>query len=628
MLPQMAQQQAQSLGTPSVTNPVPQDASQLDKGVVKVMSALKKIESGGDYNAVGDLDKGVSRGAYQFNKDNFKNWASEYQLDPNDFSPANQNKVAYARIKKFKDEGRSPEEIAALWNGAKKTPDGKYTYINPRYGERFRAALGAPQGQSPTPQQPQMVSRETPQEQPKDDKSFARKAAEFAFPILEKKERTPLETIGDIGLSALWFVPGVGVGASAGLRALGVGAKAAKGLAAVGTGAATGYAADVSQKLSEGKTGGEAFTPGLGTVLGAGTAGIASRVAGKYSQKGILEGFAKENNSVFGQTKRGANELAESFSKKKDPGNFLAERGINLKRLVDPETVAYTTKDTAQKIFQDSSSLNEVLTNSLARVQGSKPVQELEEALLAKVPKNHPERADLVRREMQLLKQQYGDAPSAADLNEWKQRAWGLGKFDMAVPSDTRLTYRMIGNHLKTEVENLADKAGLKRVGEFNELIGSHLDAADMLEMLHGTKAKGGRLGNLITQQTLMTVGGIGGFAGAGPIGAIGGLIVTHYGAKALGALIRKVEGAPIKSAILNRIEKEEPEIVRQFQEFAQKTPQALQQLKQQLSEKGIDIFEEAATKAPKVMQLAPKESKPGLMQQLMTTAGARVGAQ
>ena len=124
---------------------------QLDGKVVKVMRAIRDIESGGDYNAVGDLDKGVSRGAYQFNKDNFKTWASEYGLDPNDFSPANQNKVAYARMKKLKDEGKQPEEIAAIWNGAKKTPDGRYTYVNPEYGVKFRTALQKQIGTQTTP---------------------------------------------------------------------------------------------------------------------------------------------------------------------------------------------------------------------------------------------------------------------------------------------------------------------------------------------------------------------------------------------------------------------------------------------------------------------------------------------
>lgn len=134
----------------------------IDKSIVKVMSALKKVE-GGDYNnRTGD--GGTSAGAYQWNNGkvklkeneipvNFRNMAKNNKLNPDDFSPANQNKVAYYQIKKWKDSGLEPEEIAALWNGAKKDKTtGKYTYVNPEYGERFRSAIrGTDQGYNPKP---------------------------------------------------------------------------------------------------------------------------------------------------------------------------------------------------------------------------------------------------------------------------------------------------------------------------------------------------------------------------------------------------------------------------------------------------------------------------------------------
>lgn len=626
------------------------DGTELDTGVVNLARAIRARESKGNYNAVGDA--GTSKGAYQWQPNNFENGAKEYGLDPNDFSPVNQDKVAYHQVKALKDKGYSPEQVAAAWNAGEgslkndawKTNIGVTTikgqqirYDTPGYVnavvEEFKKNKGqAPQmgARTPAPMPDAPMDRIPAQDLAVEgDKSFTQKVAEFAFPILEKKERTVLETLGDIGLSALWFVPVGGIAASAGLRALGVGAKAAKVGGVLAAGAGTGYAADVSQKLSEGEEGAGVLRPGLGTVLGVGTAGLVSRVAGKYTQKGIIGGLVKENNSVFAQTKRGANELAESFSKSKDPGKFLAERGINLKRLIDPSTVKYATTEASEKILQDSSTLNKTLTQSLSKVGGSKPVVELEQELLAKVPKNYPERADIVRREMQLLKQQYGDAPSIADLNEWKHREWGLGKFDMAVPSETRLTYRMIGNHLKTEVETLAAKGGLKDVDKFNEIIGSHLDAADMLEMLHGTAAKGGRLGNLMRESGMQMAGGLtGAFGlGAGAVGMMGGMLVGHYGAKALAMLIRKYEGSPIKSAILRRMEREEPELVKQFTEFAKKTPQALESLKQQLSQQGIDIFQDTAASTPKTLKLVPKPEGRGTVQGLITTMGARVGA-
>lgn len=118
-----------------------QDGTQLDPKVVKVMRAIGHVESGGDYNAVGD--SGRSKGAYQWHDDNWKNSAQQILGDENaPMTPENQNKVAYHQIKAYKDAGRTPEEIAALWNGAHKDKNtGLYAYNNPEYGVKFRNAV-------------------------------------------------------------------------------------------------------------------------------------------------------------------------------------------------------------------------------------------------------------------------------------------------------------------------------------------------------------------------------------------------------------------------------------------------------------------------------------------------------
>lgn len=127
-----------------------QDGTQLDGKVVKVMRAIRSIESQGNPNAVGD--NGTSTGLYQWNNGktpvapggipaNFQSDARAHGLDPNDFSPANQNKVMYKKTKAQKDAGLLPDEIAALHNGASKDSDGRYTYNNPDYGVKFNTAL-------------------------------------------------------------------------------------------------------------------------------------------------------------------------------------------------------------------------------------------------------------------------------------------------------------------------------------------------------------------------------------------------------------------------------------------------------------------------------------------------------
>lgn len=98
---------------PPTTQPQPIDQQALD-----LTHAIALQESGQDgtpnYNAVGDA--GTSKGAYQWQPGNFEAAAKSAGLDPNDFSPENQDKVAYSEVKAYKDKGYDPGQIASLWN--------------------------------------------------------------------------------------------------------------------------------------------------------------------------------------------------------------------------------------------------------------------------------------------------------------------------------------------------------------------------------------------------------------------------------------------------------------------------------------------------------------------------------
>lgn len=89
-----------------------------DPAIVNLTKAIALTESGQNgapnYNAVGD--NGTSHGAYQWQPGNFEAAARAAGLDPNDFSPANQNKVAYSQVKAYHDQGLNPAQIAAAWN--------------------------------------------------------------------------------------------------------------------------------------------------------------------------------------------------------------------------------------------------------------------------------------------------------------------------------------------------------------------------------------------------------------------------------------------------------------------------------------------------------------------------------
>lgn len=193
------------------------DGTVLDPKVLKVVRALRSVESGGSkdpYNQYGD--NGASLGAFQWNNNkiplkkgelpiNWKNDAQQFLNDANaPMTPGNQNKTMYFKVKARKDEGRMPDEIAALHNGAKKGADGRYEYINPEYGQKFRNALGSPTssgfiqpGQS-APEQPQAPQQMT-YDVPTDHSALQKNAqAEMEAAQLEaKKQSNPLRILGN-----------------------------------------------------------------------------------------------------------------------------------------------------------------------------------------------------------------------------------------------------------------------------------------------------------------------------------------------------------------------------------------------------------------------------------------------
>lgn len=91
----------------------PKTNQPLDASVVALAKAIRTQESGSNYNAPG---KSGEKGAYQWMSGNFENAAKQYGLNPTDFSPVNQDKVAYYQLKDLKNKGYTPEQVAASWN--------------------------------------------------------------------------------------------------------------------------------------------------------------------------------------------------------------------------------------------------------------------------------------------------------------------------------------------------------------------------------------------------------------------------------------------------------------------------------------------------------------------------------
>ena len=318
----------------------------IDPTALALSRAIRQVESGGNYNDVGD--KGTSFGAYQFHNNNFQNWANQYGLDPNDTSPTNQDHLAYVRIKDMLDQGIPQSQVAAIWNGAKKV-NGQYQAINPDYVNRVQEAY---QNQIPNiglngvinnqqtntavnqpvmQQQNQTQNMETnvpfnAAQQNKQNQSGIISSfqsgnigqgllgtAEKALPVGQDIGRdiaslvygnpvfgssslsgkTALQQLGDLGLSSLWFTGIGGAAESAETEAATAAAEATtqgvKGLLPtlfqkMLADAGIGYAGGVAGNLSQGQGPLQAILPNVNNLAGAAFSGL-SPLGGEYLGK-------------------------------------------------------------------------------------------------------------------------------------------------------------------------------------------------------------------------------------------------------------------------------------------------------------------------------------------------------
>jgi len=93
----------------------------LDQDVVNLSKAIRQHESGGDFKIKG---KSGESGGYQFMPDTWKGYAKDILGDEKaEMTPQNQNKVAYTKIKKWKDSGKNVGQIASMWNAGEGKPN-------------------------------------------------------------------------------------------------------------------------------------------------------------------------------------------------------------------------------------------------------------------------------------------------------------------------------------------------------------------------------------------------------------------------------------------------------------------------------------------------------------------------
>jgi len=94
--------------------------NQLDQDAYNLAKAIRKTETGSSANPYTQKGASGEFGAYQFMPTTYKNLAKKHLGDENaPMTVENQNKIAYSEIKALKDAGKTPAQIASIWNSGK-----------------------------------------------------------------------------------------------------------------------------------------------------------------------------------------------------------------------------------------------------------------------------------------------------------------------------------------------------------------------------------------------------------------------------------------------------------------------------------------------------------------------------
>lgn len=582
------------------------DSNTIDRDALNLTRAIGLQEGGGkiDYNAVGDA--GTSKGAYQWQPGNFESAARDAGLDPNDFSPENQDKVAYARVKSRKDAGLQPWEIAAEWNSGSKdnwkdhsgdtTINGQTIhYDTPAYVSNVKNYYTKLAGGTSTNPAADIAGTniQTPPTTLEAPGILSQSINQFGKGYGQISKGVDEGNLGDIGKGVLNEAAG-------GIRAVFSPVEWATkmvakipGISNVVGGVEKGinYVAD---KISNNpqlqdfmvkhpdadEVAGNLITIGATLVGGKESpeirdslnpitekvSDVVKPIKEKLQQKAV-NSTIEDWNRIGGDYVKTDKLLSKEEALKSNPNSpesvqdtptFLSNLGISPKALIrdnkfDTSIVADKLSGDAIKPFED------VLTEQLKVAQQSQPpvsVGEIHSQIIKNINdiKNITEgdRETMIAastREMRLLNKKYPDGIPLDKLNEVKGNYWRATKFDVSNPLRSQVNYN-IGSTMKDVIEQ---KSGDANVAELNGLLGNYYKSAKFLRGLDGKIPK-------LTGKQKIVRGVVKGAAvlGGEKLFGIGGGVGGFLLSKSIAQMLESSSGG-LQTRILDTLEKTNP---------------------------------------------------------------------
>lgn len=578
-------------------SPEPQTPEELDPDVVRIAKSIRQVETGNRpvKPMEGDVG-GASR--YQFTYGTWKQYAKQYLGDENaPLTEENENKVAYKKIKEWKDDGYNIGQVASMWNAGEGRPNayvenwrkvdpatGKVIFDTPAYAEKVakeyqklkeeemkeaakiqfpspsyqtQPAL-IPQNQAPV--EPVAPGEETLGQQLKGRLQDIKKTWQDTASGAINPASTGLQTIGaglgmagDVANAVLEKVPLVG--------------PALKGIEKIiGKGTQAFLETDAGQSVAQSLNNFAKKHPELSKDLGAGL-NIASALP-------ILKGFGTVKNAVLDASARGLKGWAENTVKKDlyqavnktlSGRNFMAKNPETISTLIKEQAIPdisregnalrYSTKEQFENLGQKISNIEDNELQPLLRslnttgVDNRVPLEAVRKDALANIKSEFKTGGNVKKAEAEVnrifddYQSSYGDYTTLEDINDMKRGIRQSVNFS-SPKLDSDVSYHVSKVFQKT-IENSAKKLKLDDVHAINQSMANLIKAQDLLKILNGKTVSQGLIGKTIKTTAVGVGESLGRATGIPMAGALG----AYQG----GNIIANKVGGGLAQSILKR---------------------------------------------------------------------------
>jgi hypothetical protein len=530
--------------------------TQLDQDAVNLAKAIRQHESGGDFNAQG---KSGESGAYQFTAPTWRGYAKEVLGDENaEMTPQNQNKVAYTKIKQWKDKGLNVGQIASSWNAGEGRPNAYKEnnvgvnefgvhYDTPTYARKVAEIYQQTKGQTPKVTQPQkqLTPLETPQpEEPTLKEDLVVRGEQFRTglsSLVGGKQQTDQTRISGAIQTVGAVAGGLGDVINKILEKTPIVGTVLKGLEdIIGEGAQAFFQTETGQNVAKSLGEFSEKHSELSKDIGAGinilTAipilkgiGVAKNVvmdASASALKGVAEkAITKDLTEVASRTIGGKTAIS------KNPN--IIKTLVDERALPEISNGKLSMKEAYNKLGETISDIEDntyqpILKSLSTRgVDTRRPLEELRQQALKEAKTELRATGQVSKAESEInrvfddYKNSYGDYVTLEDINDMKRGIRKSVNFN-SPKLESDVTYH-IGQVFQKDIENSAIRLNLPDVNKINQRMGDLIKAQNLLKYLENKPIKTGFVGGLIKNTATVAGEGLGNVTGIPFAGALVG---------------------------------------------------------------------------------------------------------